>query len=67
MASLISDYERHDAGRSLKMEKERITAHVAQIKISLSAIRAIRERYVEAEGEVDSIVNELTALVSGIV
>ncbi len=66
MVSLIEEYERHDAGRLLKVEKARIKAHIAQIRISLGAIRAVEERYIEAKDEVSEIVNALKVLISGI-
>ncbi len=65
--TLVEEYERHDAGRELKVQKERIKAHIQQIKISLTAIRAVKEKYVEAGEEVDGVVNALKTLVSGIV
>ncbi len=65
--TLQETYERNDAGRELKVQKARIEAHIQQIKISLTAIRAVKEKYVEAGEEVDGVVNALKTLVSGIV
>ena len=64
--SLVEDYEKHDAGRELKVCKERVKAHVQQIQISLDAIRAIKSKYAESSNEVNTIVNELKDLVSAI-
>ena len=64
--TLQETYERSDAGRELKVQKERIKAHVTQIKLCLTTIRAIKSKYIDASVEVDAIDNELKSLISAI-
>ena len=42
--TLQETYERNDAGRELKVQKERVKSHIQQIKISLTAIREIKNQ-----------------------